>query len=186
MSVKKSEEPVFIDIQGFRARQPKFILKEFCLNDGTNTFHHIVESPFPYYRLTESYKRQALFLIKHHHGIGFDCGNITAEHLKEDIYPRLKNKTILVKGSSKVEWLNKFFGKLGGITCYNIEDIISKWEVKRDKEYECCEYHQDHYRWNSGICALSNTLKLEENWKSHLVSVQPAVESDGIESCVGC
>lgn len=182
MSVEESDETVFIDVQGFRAHKPNFILKEFCLIDGSNIFHHIVESPFAFYHLPQSYKRQALFLMKYHHGIGFDCGNITAKHLMEEIYPRLRNKTVLVKGAPKVEWLKTFFGKLGEITCYNIEDIISKWEVKRDGEYECCKYHQHHYRWNSGICALSNTLKIEENWNSHSVSNQSAVESDEIKT----
>lgn len=120
--------------------------------------------------------------MKYHHGIGFDCGNITAKRLMEEIYPRLKNKTILVKGSSKVQWLKTFFGKLGGITCYNIEDLISKWGVKREKKYECCLYHQGLYRWNSGICALSNTLKIKENWRSHSVSIQSVVEPDEIKT----
>lgn len=181
MSVQESGKTVFIDIQGFRAHKPKFILKEFCLIDESNVFHYIVDSPFSFNQLPQPYKSEACFLMKYHHGIGFDCGQVTAKHLMEEIYPRLKNKTILVKGSLKIEWLKTFFGKLGGITCYNIEDIISKWSVKRDKKYECCLYHQGLYRWKSAVCALSNALKIEENWRSYSVSIQSVVEPDEIQ-----
>lgn len=182
MSVGENDNIVFIDIQGFRAHMPTFIVKEFCLIEGIDVFHHIVDSPFAFNRLPQTYKRQAHFLTKHHHGVRFDCGDITAKHLLALVFPRILNKTVLVKGLQKVEWLKTFFKKYGEITCYNIEDLISNWKVKRQEEYECCKYHSHIYGWNSGICALSIALKIKENWESHLVLNQSTVESDEIKT----
>lgn len=177
-SEEESHSFVFIDIQGFRAYAPTFILKEFCLVDGENIFHHIVKSPFSFHRLDEAHKKQALFLIKHHHGIRFDCGDISVRQLIKDIFPKLENKTILVKGLQKIFWLKELFKKEGDIKCLNIDDVISKWRVKAREEYETCEYHKHLYKWDSDICAHSIALKIQENYISHSVANQSTVDSD--------
>lgn len=108
-------------------------------------------------------------MIKYHHGIGFGCGDIPATQLIKEIYPRLENRIILVKGLQKVEWLKKLFEKEGYIICENIENIITKWEEQ--EEYKVCQYHNNLHKWYSGICALSIALKIQENWMSHSVAI---------------
>lgn len=177
MFPEDSDTFVFVDIQGFRAECPTFILKEFCLIDGDNVFHHIVNSPFNFTKLSETYKKQARFLTKYHHGIGFDCGDITARQLIKEIFPRLENKIVLVKGLQKVAWLKKLFKNEGQIICKNIEDIISNWEEKKQEQYRVCQYHDSLHRWNSDICAMSIAFKIQENWNSHSVSIHSPVNS---------
>lgn len=169
---------VFVDLQGFKAKRQTFIVKEFCLLDGGYQYHAIIKSPFKFDRLTDTYKRQANYLTKHFHGIPFDLGDISREQFTEVTFPRIKERRILVKGSEKVYWMKKVFQKKGEIDCVNIEDLIWNWHVESHEEYEICEYHNLKFGWSPCVCALSNAIKIKENWISYSVLNTPAVDAN--------
>lgn len=178
MCAQENANYVFVDIQGFKVNARTFIVKEFCLINGECLFHYIVKSPISFNRLSETYRRQARYLTNHFHGLSFDCGDIAIQQLTEKIFPQLENKIVLVKGLQKVSWLKQIFQGRGEVLCINIESFTSIWEVKSHDEYEICDYHNRKFGWSPCVCAISNAIKLQENWILHLVMSESSTEQD--------
>lgn len=81
---------VYVDIQGFRLPMDHFICKEYCLiNDDGYKFHKIVKSQESFDRLPSIYIYQAIWLMRHHHKIGFDRGDIDPFDLRREIFSKL-------------------------------------------------------------------------------------------------
>lgn len=154
---------VFVDVQGFKTYRNRFICKEFCLVDGEYKFHAMVKSPYSFHKMPYSYQRQAHWLIEHHHGIKYEDGEVAAMDLKTEIFPKLENKTILVKGNEKVEWLKNMFQHFGEIKCMNVEKFgFDLTVVQRDHPYEMCDYHRKIPKWKQHTCAMSTALFIQD------------------------
>lgn len=153
---------VFIDMQGFKVFGNGFMLKEFCLIDcNDNRYHAIVKSTYKFKKLTSFYQRQAKWLTEHFHGLTYDCGDISISEVIKQVFPKIKDKKVVVKGVEKVKWIKYIFEKCGVIDCYNIEDLnYDKNVFTNVQSYEKCEYHYKIYGWPECRCALSNALIL--------------------------
>lgn len=92
---------VFIDVQGFKTYRERFICKEICVVSDDDFYHAIVQSPYPFEKLSSNHKQQAKWLTEHFHGISYDCGNVHMISVIQDVYPKLMKKTVVVKGSEK-------------------------------------------------------------------------------------
>lgn len=151
---------VFVDIQGFRSLNNEFILKEFCLIDGPDTYHYLVKSPYQLKSMSQQLQDQANWLTKHFHGLTFDSGTITLIQLKTLILPIIKDKVILVKGGSKVTWIKQLFSETETGQCINVEEFDEYMDRKKHLLAKCSHHHAK-YKFH---CAHSNVKAMSHNW----------------------
>lgn len=155
---------VYVDVQGFKTFRNRFMCKEFCLVDGEYRYHALVKSPYSFNKMPSHYRRHATWLINHFHGLKYESGDINIVELLQQTYPKLINKTVLVKGEQKVEWLQYMYRNCGEITCVNVEDLDSLYDsrMKREEPYEICDYHNEHFGWRDCRCAMAHALELQD------------------------
>lgn len=149
-------------VQGFKTYENLFICKEFCLVNGEYKFYAIVKSPYSFYKMPYNYQRQAHWLVKHHYSIKYEDGDVIAMELETKIFPKLQNKTILVKGNKKVEWLKTIFRRFGEIKCINIKKIGFDLNVEQSEPFEICINHKKNSKWKQCTCAMSTALSLQD------------------------
>ncbi|XP_036143157.1 uncharacterized protein LOC118645667 [Monomorium pharaonis] len=159
----------FVDLQGFIVGR-KFIVKEFtAFRDGFILSHYIFRNPVPWHRLNNADKRQASWLLTHHHGLRWNSGTIPYSRAKKLITTTLtRNETppvIYVKGHEKREWLRNLLldDTKEDIYVENIEahydDIRSLNEMDVTHTLRCA-----HHSTN---CALQNVFKIFNWWHCH-------------------
>lgn len=151
---------VFVDLQGFKMMQNRFMCKEFCLIDGEKVFHTFVRSPFSIKELSFKYRHQAKWLTRFHHKIPWDYGIINLAQLKRTVYPMLQNKLILVNGIESALWLKYIFRDHGPLNVQSIAYLKSKFSyLKTD---EVCRFHSAIADWSRfGPCAMRVALDLK-------------------------
>lgn len=155
---------VFLDVQGFRTFNHRFIVKEICLSDydDDEIFHAIIKSPYSFNKLNGYYQRQAEWTTRFCHGLTFDSGDMSIIELLEKVYPRIKDKQVIVKGAEKLRWLRYIFRKCGEIHGSNVDDVAEISKECDEKMYDICDYHNEVFGWEPCRCALSTVLKLKE------------------------
>lgn len=154
---------VYVDIQGFKKPQNRFICKEFCLlQDNGYKFHTFVKSTMSFKKLPSFHKRQALWLMNNHHKIDYDFGDMDSFDLRDQMYPKMRNKIILVKGSDKIKWLKYMFRHHGEIECIDIDSLDLDTSMKQIDPYEICDYHNQVFGWTPGPCAMSTALMIQD------------------------
>lgn len=151
----------FVDVQGFKTFKNRFICKEFCLIDGDDVFHVIIKSPYNFERLSSHYRSKAQWLTEDYHGLPFNCGSMDMIEMKQKVFPKVCNKTILVKGTEKANWLRHIFRDCGEINCVNVEDLNFN-HIHRFGSYQICENHNSSSQ-KQYVCAKSNAILLQ-NW----------------------
>lgn len=157
------KEYVYVDIQGFKRPKNYLVCKEFCLlDDNGYKFHALVKSSIEFKKLPSHYKRQAIWLMNNHHRISYDCGDVDPFDLREQMYPKLQDKIILVKGSEKIRWLQYMFRHFGELECLDIDSLGFDMMLKQKDPYNICEYHNRIFGWTSGPCAMSNALLIQD------------------------
>lgn len=162
-STKISQNFVYVDIQGFKTSRNRFMCKEFCLVEDDFVYHALVKSPYSISKLPKHYRRQADWLTGYYHGIKYGLGDVHMNDLKKDVFPRLLNKKILVKGLEKISWLKQIFHDYGEIEVMNVEDIDGFDLSKRNSEpYKVCDYHDKVFKLRNGPCAKSTALMLQD------------------------
>lgn len=154
---------VYVDIQGFKKPKNRFICKEFCLidNDGYK-FHAFVKPTISFKKLPNVYKRQAIWLMNNHHKIDYDFGDTDSFDLRDQMYPKLRNKIVLVKGMEKVKWLQYMFRLHGGIVCLDIDSMDFDMTLKQSDPYDICNHHNRIFGWTQGPCAMSTALMIQD------------------------
>lgn len=154
---------VFVDVQGFKTIRNRFMCKEFCLVDGEYKYHALIKSPYSFNKMPSHYRRNAKWLTNHFHGLPYECGDIHMIELLQKTYPKLMNKTVLVKGKEKVGWLQYMYRSCGEIECVNVEDLDSyDWRLRRDEPYEICDFHNVLFGWKECRCAMAVALELQD------------------------
>lgn len=163
------EDYVYVDIQGYRRPKNYLVCKEFCLLDGYK-YHAIVKPSIPLKYLPAHYKRQAEWVLNNHHKIQYSHGDVDPFDLRDQMYPKLQDKVILVKGEDKIRWLKYMFRKHGEIDCLDIDSMDFDKSLKQDEPYEVCDYH-DYYYFGStqGPCALSTALLIQDLANKNLI-----------------
>lgn len=160
---KNYKNCVYMDIQGFRTSRHQFMCKAICLVDGDSIFHRLVKSPYSFNRMSKYYQRQANWLINRYHGLKYDCGDFHIIEVKDLIFPKIRDKIVLVKGAEKVSWLKHIFRDRGEIECVNVEDLDDfDLSLRKTEPYDVCEYHRKISGWTEGPCAMSTALMLRD------------------------
>lgn len=141
-----------IDVQGFKISEKEFIPKELAAFDGSKFTHFIFKPPYSFHHLPEPMKKQASWLIDHHHSINWDEGFTPIYQFKNIIIRLTKSADrIYVKGREKSNFLRKFTTKI--ITELDEHPAMQESEPK-------CFYHNKP----KCICALSNVILLYEKF----------------------
>lgn len=154
---------VYVDIQGFKKPKNRLICKEFCLLDDNGfKFHALVKPSTSFKVLPYYYKRQAIWLMKMHHKIDYDFGDIDPFDLRDQMFPKMQNKIVLVKGLDKIKWLKYMFRRHGEIECLDINSLDFDTTLKQADPYEICEYHNQVFGWSEGPCAMSTALLVQD------------------------
>lgn len=147
----------FVDIQGFKTDDNKFILKEMAILCNGQMQVFLVKPPFKFYDLSKSERLQVCW-IERNRNILWNEGFIPFCHFQQytGIVNILKDKCIIAKGMEKIVWLREL---LKNNCIYNIEDkdcpsFISLYEKYNNSlEVKTCMYHKN-------VCALKNVLCL--------------------------
>lgn len=158
-----SNDYVYVDIQGFKMPGNAFMCKEFCLLDDNNyTFHAFIKSTTPFIQLPTFYKRQANWLMDNYHKIDYNFGDINLFDLCDQMFPKIQNKIVLVKGLEKTKWLKKMFRDYGEIECLDIDSLHFDTSLKQADPYNVCDYHNQVFNWTKGPCAMSTALMIQD------------------------
>lgn len=146
------QQPIFVDLQGFKNSKNEFIVKELAIatNDWTQVF--IVKPPYAYSTLTKEEKKQVNWLDRNR-GILSCEGFIGYREFKRLIPIYLENKNIFVKGWEKVKWIKKL--------CENSEILdlgekgYSNLIALQEKYKDCklnCFIHKNQWALKNCIC----------------------------------
>lgn len=156
----------FVDLQGFKDNENRFIVKELAIatEDYTNVF--LVKPPYPYKKLTVDEKKHVNW-IERKRGILWCEGYINYGEFKKLVHNILDNKKVIVKGEEKIKWLGELcsnciiidFGSRG---CPNLSKLNKKFDTTEANLN--CSYH-------SNYCALKNVICLRKWYVENNLSV---------------
>lgn len=159
-------ECAFVDMQGFFYNENTFAVKEICILTKNIKFHEFVKPPFRFNELSDSYKKQALWLEEKYHGLSWNDGYITLQELKNTIPPIIKGKILLVKGIEKVGWMKELLSDQN-IICINMEDINCGLKLAEPQilNFSCTK----HKHVERSHCARNNAAMLKKWFYTHSV-----------------
>lgn len=150
----------FVDLQGFKSENNRFIVKEICLlskmDDKVQLY--IIKPPFHYDKLSSEYKIQARWLKNNFHGFDWKDGFISYLSTRKQLLSSLpkSHAIIFVKGAEKIEWIrNMFRSNSLEIDYFNIEDLGYCTVSTNDIEH--CKYHDKAF-----VCAYQNAMKMKQ------------------------
>lgn len=152
----------FVDVQGFKIADNKFIVKEVAiLIDGNRIAHYIFKPPFDWAFLPCECKRQATWLRKNHHGLHWNDGYIEFDRLSYLLTTMLQSRIVMVKGLEKKQWL---------------QDFVKDVHIENAEEYEDCAFRlcdgESEFKCahHDGVCALANVFKLHRWCIDHIAN----------------
>lgn len=163
----------FIDIQGFKFPNDKFILKEISFITDKIEYHAILESPISFRNLNKKFQLQAKWLTKFYHGIDWTNGNFHIRQVKNHLRELLQDQPNFVKCLEKTNWLRQLFR---GIR-FEVYDLDTEHgcdlklsSFSTDKEWEDqCSFHMNcEHQFQ---CARVNALAIQK-WYSDNVLKQ--------------
>lgn len=82
--------------------------------------------------------------------------------LTEQMFSKLNNKTIIVKGHEKVQWLEYMFRLCGPLNCINIDDLSIQYNCRENDAYHFCEHHRWINEGSLAVCAKNNAMNLQD------------------------
>lgn len=101
-----------VDIQLFKVDDEQYIIKELAVIQNKKIAHFIFKPPYPFENLALKYKKQAKWLMRYHHCIKWNEGEIEFEQFKNILNKCTSNaETIYVKGREKAAYLRKVLDK---------------------------------------------------------------------------
>lgn len=119
-------------------------------------------------RLSSHLRKQADWLTQNFHGLNFEDGDMHTIELTEQIFPKLNNKMILVKGDEKVQWLEYMFRLCGKINCINIENLNIQYNCRENDAHNFCEHHRWIAEGTLAVCAKNNAMILQHLAKKNV------------------
>ncbi|KAK5641020.1 hypothetical protein RI129_009567 [Pyrocoelia pectoralis] len=147
----------FVDLQGFRGEDKKFIPKEFAVvTDDCKLVVLLIKPPTTYSVLSASAKKTVNYLEKRHHGIRWSSGYVPFQDFERETAKVLEPyRKIYVKGLEKCQVL-RFLNK----AVLNLEDAgcTSLTNLKNETQTYRCVYHNIE----EPVCALENVLLLQD------------------------
>lgn len=157
----------FVDIQGFKHKNNKFMLKEVYIHtelDNVN-YHALIDSPHSFCQLSKKDQRQVTWLTKNFHGIGWNDGDISFIQFLNDVSFFLRGKTIMCKGFEKMQWLKDIFKEIHIERYVNCEDLGLNFKLHNtNQDFDCidiCANHKEIDKKNHYVCAMKNVMSLK-------------------------
>ncbi|KAK4883087.1 hypothetical protein RN001_006406 [Aquatica leii] len=148
----------FVDLQGFRGADKKFIPKEVAVvsSDGDYCEVLLIKPPMPYSTLPKSVKNEVYYLENYFHGLKWSTGYINFEDFEDELRKLLTPfNGIFVKGYEKqntLNFLNKPVVNMEGLSCPTFKELKKKMQA-----IKCLHHHIE-----SPSCALEHALILCE------------------------
>ena len=132
---------VTVDVQGFKAFDNRFIVKEIAVVLNDEEYHcFFLKEPFPIEELDKHDQRQTSWLQLYHHGIPWSYGSDSFKNVQQYMQKLLKNTTVFVKGAEKQQWMAEFLNQ----KIINIEDITNELNLSEwYKSVYPCQYHNN-------------------------------------------
>lgn len=151
----QNENPIFVDLQGFKNSNNKFIVKEFAIVTKEWSQVFLVKPPYPYSSLTPEEKKQTKW-IERNRGIFWSEGFIDSRECTRVIHLYLANKNVVVKGQEKIKWVKEICEicnvvDIGDKGCPNLSTLHEKYA-------NCNLYCMNHKKQ----CALKNVICLKK------------------------
>lgn len=154
---------VFMDVQGFKAMNGKFICKEICGIFGDQVFHSFVKSPYNFNQLKGDYfKRNAEYMTKRIHKIKFDYGYVHKTEIVQALHGLLMDKKIVVLNDQKARMITYWFRKYASFDCVIFENMGHDVSLRSQQPYAVCDYHIEVFGWEEGHCALTIATKMKD------------------------
>lgn len=158
------QDYIFVDLQGFKWSNNEFIIKEFALATNEFTQVFLVKPPYPFSRLSPHENRHVTWLEKNY-GILWREGFIDHREFKRIIVNYLKDKTIFVKGTEKVQWVKHLSPSstvldLDENQQYSFRHLYEKYCIKSDV-YNCVHHKK--------MCALKNVICIKKCYSDNIL-----------------
>lgn len=155
-----------VDIQGFQAPN-EFIVKELSIikidpsslsQYGRNDVECLLfQPPYPWINLSPKFKFSNLWLVRNHHGIPWNAGDIPYDHLHIIMNNKLKNATyIFVKGVEKMKWLEQNLQLTSNIINMEVMGCPSLKTLR----VSACIFFNYHRHVSDHHCAAENGRRL--------------------------
>lgn len=161
-----------VDLQGFRANNNKFILKEIAILTSNNeTQHFIIKPPYSYHIVDLKTKYTNEYLRKHHHGFKWSDGDTNFWVVINILKIYINNYSeIYVKGAEKKTWLQNIL-KFHNIIDLNkeISTSLKKLQGLHILESKRCSFE------HNGCCALENVFFLKIFVEAILKDLKPEI-----------
>lgn len=142
-----------VDIQLFKVDDQQYIVKELAVIKNKKIAHFVFKPPFPFKDLPVKYQAQANWLMKNHHCIKWNKGEIECEKFEDILKSCTYNANkIYVKGREKALYLRKILNK-------NIIELPESPSLKLDTP-SCLFHSSERCR-----CSLKTVKVLESIWK---------------------
>lgn len=168
---------VTVDVQGFKAYDNRFIVKEIAVVFNNEEFHCFhIKAPFEFSDLSKDNQRQANWLMLHHHNLLWSYGSDNFKAVRNYLISTLKNEKVYVKGHEKQMWIAEFLQK----PVFNIEEEMMECNgMNLSRLYNLypdairCQYH-----FNNTCNVKINKLQIRCALKSALIMFKYILDSD--------
>lgn len=149
---------VFVDLQGFKTEDNKFIPKEVAFLYCGQIKVFLFKAPCRYIQLSEMEQKQ-VYWIERNRKIFWNSGDVPYEDVKKK-FIFLKDKHIYVKGCEKVRWVKEIL-ESDSVKVFNLETYGCPNRLDLENKY----WSNDIYSCinHSNVCALKNVL-LFKKW----------------------
>jgi len=173
--------PTFVDLQGYPIGRNFFVKEVAVLRGGSVLAHYVFATPMPWGIVPQDDRRVVTWLMRNHHGISWEDGDVPYGRAKRLIIRALQNEedcyehaTVYVKGLEKHQWLMDMLEDKDDDGCSfytdnlivrNIEDdyddVESFDEMDVSNTFRCRRHRKN--------CAIQNVFKLYNWWRAHQV-----------------
>ena len=155
---------VIPDLQGFYFPSPdgpRFIVKELAIGalDKPEVETTIFKTPCPWQELPPKIRTTNNWLIRHHHGIPWEAGDVAYSEVKNVLMEKLESvEVIYVKGLQKKEWLRDIL-RSDSLAIIDMEDMSCP--SLKDLHVSVCRYYTYHRFIRNHNCASENVRRLK-------------------------
>ncbi|XP_070521100.1 uncharacterized protein [Cardiocondyla obscurior] len=175
--------PTFVDLQGYPIGR-RFVVKEAAvLRGGAVLAHYVFTTPMSWGAVSRDDRRLVTWLVRNHHGIAWEDGDVLYSRAKRLIIRALQNEEdcydhaiVYVKGLEKRDWLQDmleedYYGDDYDDIKFYTDNLIVR-NIKED--FENIESLNDlddsitfRCRRHCKNCAVQNVFKLYNWWRNH-------------------
>lgn len=169
----------FIDLQGFRDLDKKFIPKEVAIisSDGNKLETLLIEPPEIYATLPSSVKKEVTYLEKHFHGLPWGSGFVNFEEFQLEVKRVLQCfDTVYVKGDEKRKVLSFLKNPIINLEKFGCPPLS---ELKKKKSAVQCMSHTI----KSPACALENVLVLVDWYNEYVRDTESVTNNTESVEC---